>query len=397
MLRGVKTRYEDKHRVRIEDGALVAAVKLGRRYVAGRALPDKAIDLLDEAGSRLRLELDSHPDEIDALTRRERSLQLELAALARERDVESVERLQRLQAALRRAAGDAGPPAREVAGGAGRHHHACRRPDRSLAHARARGRGRRAGRRSDPGLRDPLWPAARAGAGRGRGAGQAEAGAGQRAAAGARGRAGARGPGGGRLDRHPGDPDAGGRAPEDPGHRGEAGPAGDRPGRGGAAGGPRGQTRPGRPGRRRAPHRVVPVPGPHRRGQDRADQGAGRVPVRRRTRAGAPGHVGVHGEARGGPADRGPARVRRLRGGRPADRGRAPPSVFGGAVRRGGEGPPGRVQRVAGAAGRRAADRQQGAHRQLRRHRADHDLEPGSLGHPGRRGNRGPGARSKKR
>jgi ATP-dependent Clp protease ATP-binding subunit ClpB len=109
MLRGVKGRYEDKHRVRIDDGALVAAVKLGRRYVAGRALPDKAIDLLDEAGSRLRLELDSQPDEIDELARRERSLQLELGALAREKDVESSERRAKLAAALDDLRGKLGP------------------------------------------------------------------------------------------------------------------------------------------------------------------------------------------------------------------------------------------------------------------------------------------------
>jgi ATP-dependent Clp protease ATP-binding subunit ClpB len=109
MLRGVKRRYEDKHRVRIDDGALVAAVKLGRRYVAGRALPDKAIDLLDEAGSRLRLELDSHPDEVDELARRERSLQLEVGALAREKDEESVERRGKLAAALDEVRGRLGP------------------------------------------------------------------------------------------------------------------------------------------------------------------------------------------------------------------------------------------------------------------------------------------------
>ena len=110
MLRGVKSRYEDKHRVRIDDGALVAAVKLGRRYVAGRALPDKAIDLLDEAGSRLRLELDSHPDEIDELARRERSLQLELAALAREKRRRSRSSGgSRLAAALDEVRGQLGP------------------------------------------------------------------------------------------------------------------------------------------------------------------------------------------------------------------------------------------------------------------------------------------------
>ncbi len=100
ILRGIKTRYEDKHRVRVQDAALVAAVKLARRYVAGRALPDKAIDLLDEAGSRLRLELDSQPDEVDALARRERALALELATLDRDREADRGERRQRLSASL---------------------------------------------------------------------------------------------------------------------------------------------------------------------------------------------------------------------------------------------------------------------------------------------------------
>jgi ATP-dependent Clp protease ATP-binding subunit ClpB len=92
MLRALKARYEERHHVRIQDSALVAAVKLSRRYVADRSLPDKAIDLLDEASSRLRLELDSHPDEVDALERRERSLRVELEALGREREAEAVAR-----------------------------------------------------------------------------------------------------------------------------------------------------------------------------------------------------------------------------------------------------------------------------------------------------------------
>jgi ATP-dependent Clp protease ATP-binding subunit ClpB len=85
MLRGVKRRYEERHGVRIQDEAVTAAVRLARRYVAGRSLPDKAIDLLDESGSRLRLELDSRPDEVDVLERRQAGLRAELAALERER------------------------------------------------------------------------------------------------------------------------------------------------------------------------------------------------------------------------------------------------------------------------------------------------------------------------
>jgi ATP-dependent Clp protease ATP-binding subunit ClpB len=109
MLRGIKGRYEARHHVRIQDAALVAAVQLARRYVAGRALPDKALDLLDEAGSRLRLELDSHPDEVDALERNERSLRMEIAALARERDTDSLERRRRLETSLEELRAQIGP------------------------------------------------------------------------------------------------------------------------------------------------------------------------------------------------------------------------------------------------------------------------------------------------
>ena len=96
MLRGLRPRYEAKHQVRIEDEALAAAVKMSHRYVAGRSLPDKALDLLDEAGSRLRLELDSHPDEIDALARRERAIGIELSALAADQRPEARARRERL-------------------------------------------------------------------------------------------------------------------------------------------------------------------------------------------------------------------------------------------------------------------------------------------------------------
>ena len=92
MLRGIKRRYEERHGVRILDPAITAAVKLARRYVAGRSLPDKAIDLLDEAASRLHLELDSRPDEVDVLERRQTGLRVELEALRADRDAESERR-----------------------------------------------------------------------------------------------------------------------------------------------------------------------------------------------------------------------------------------------------------------------------------------------------------------
>jgi ATP-dependent Clp protease ATP-binding subunit ClpB len=92
MLRGIKRRYEERHGVRVLDPAVIAAVKLARRYVAGRSLPDKAIDLLDEAASRLHLELDSRPDEVDVLERRQIGLRVEIEALRDERDAESERR-----------------------------------------------------------------------------------------------------------------------------------------------------------------------------------------------------------------------------------------------------------------------------------------------------------------
>jgi ATP-dependent Clp protease ATP-binding subunit ClpB len=96
ILRGLKERYEVHHGVRIQDAALVAAAVLSDRYVTGRFLPDKAIDLMDEAGSRLRIEIDSMPTELDVVTRRIRQLEIERMALEKETDQASAERLARL-------------------------------------------------------------------------------------------------------------------------------------------------------------------------------------------------------------------------------------------------------------------------------------------------------------
>ena len=102
ILRGLKERYEVHHGVRIRDSALVAAAMLSSRYIADRKLPDKAIDLVDEAASRLRMEIDSMPVELDELMRRERQLEIERQALAKETDAGSRERLRRLEEELGR-------------------------------------------------------------------------------------------------------------------------------------------------------------------------------------------------------------------------------------------------------------------------------------------------------
>ena len=90
ILRGLKERYENHHQVRIKDEAIVAAVELSTRYITSRFLPDKAIDLVDEAASRLRLEMNSVPEEIDTLDRRVRQLEIEREAIRREKDKERV-------------------------------------------------------------------------------------------------------------------------------------------------------------------------------------------------------------------------------------------------------------------------------------------------------------------
>ncbi|MBD3783848.1 MAG: ATP-dependent chaperone ClpB [Micrococcales bacterium] len=100
ILRGLKERYEAHHKVEIEDSALVAAAALSDRYITGRQLPDKAIDLVDEAASRLRMEIDSSPVEIDVLRRQVDRLKMEELHLGRETDEASQERLERLRADL---------------------------------------------------------------------------------------------------------------------------------------------------------------------------------------------------------------------------------------------------------------------------------------------------------
>jgi ATP-dependent Clp protease ATP-binding subunit ClpB len=100
ILRGLKERYEVHHGVRITDTALVAAATLSDRYLTGRFMPDKAIDLIDEAASRLRMEIDSRPTEIDEVERVVRRLEIERAALQKETDAASAERLARLEREL---------------------------------------------------------------------------------------------------------------------------------------------------------------------------------------------------------------------------------------------------------------------------------------------------------
>ncbi|MFZ2682157.1 MAG: AAA family ATPase [Patescibacteria group bacterium] len=100
MLRGIKERYEIHHGVRISDGAIIAAVELSQRYISDRQLPDKAVDLIDEAAAALRLQIDSLPEELDRLKREQTRLQIEKQALLKEDDKDSKARLKEIEKVL---------------------------------------------------------------------------------------------------------------------------------------------------------------------------------------------------------------------------------------------------------------------------------------------------------
>ena len=264
ILRGLKERYEVHHGVRIQDAALVAAATLSNRYITDRFLPDKAIDLVDEAASRVRVQIDSMPEELDQLERKRMQLEIEREALKKESDDASARRLERVEQGDRRAARSV----RRDEGALGE------REERDRAHARAQGaaRGaecraeaRRARRTARARGRDPLRRAGAARAGARAEQQSPSAGrAGGRLAAQRRGHL--RGDRRDRLevDRHPRRQDARGRAGEAARDGREAAPARGRPGRRAA----RGRGR-GAPGPRRAPgpesaDRLVHLPRAHR-------------------------------------------------------------------------------------------------------------------------------------
>ena len=309
ILRGLKERYEVHHGVRIQDAALVAAAVLSDRYITGRQLPDKAIDLVDEAASRLRIEIDSMPFEIDVVERRIRQLEIERAALAKETDDASKQRLDALEAELQSLQEErdgmvahwqlekdaiVDDPGRQGAARAGaprrRARRARRRPRaRRAAALRPHPGGRARGRRDDA--------AARRAPGRRR---DAEG----------RGRRGRRRRDRRQVDRHP-------RLAADGRRDGEARAAR----RACCTSASSVRTSAVVRGRERDPpvarralrsapaDRLVPVPRPDRRRQDRARAHARRLPVRRRAGDGAHRHVGVHGEALGVAARRRAARA----------------------------------------------------------------------------------------
>ena len=376
ILRGLRERYEIHHGVKFKDAALVAAAVLSNRYISDRFLPDKAIDLVDEAASKLRMEIDSMPAELDEVERRIMQLEIEREALRKEKDKASKERLGKLEKEL--------ADLKEERDRLPAHWQQEKDAIQQLAQAEGGARSRsaleieRAQRAGDyakaselqygrvPELEQQIkeqeaqlaelqkgqrmlkeevdeediaevvskWthiPVSRLMEGEiqklihmeerlhQRVVGQDEAIIAV-------------------VERHP--------------------------------------PRPRRPAGSEPAARQLHLPRPDRRRQDRAGARARRVPVRRRAGDGPDRHVGVPGEAHGVADDRRASGIRRLRGGRPAHRSGPPAAVLRRAVRRDREGASRSAQRPAAAARRRPADRRQGPHRRLQEHRRHHDVEP---------------------
>ncbi len=328
ILRGLKERYEVHHGVRIQDAALVAAAVLSDRYLTGRFLPDKAIDLVDEAASSLRIEIDSMPTEIDVVDRRIRGLEIERVALAKETDQASLERIEALDAELANL--------REQVEGMKGHWQLEKEQITHLSELRENLEGRKAD--ADRAERDgDLTRASEIRYGHlpilEREVEEASA----KLAELQRDRK--------FLKEEVDEEDIAGvvarwtgvpvsRLMQGELHKlvhleEELHERVDRTGGGRHRGGQRHPPEPCRALRPASADRLVPLRRPDRRRQDRAGPQPGRVPVRRRAGDGPDRHERVHGEALGVAADRRAPRLRRLRRGRPAHRGDPPPAVRG--------------------------------------------------------------------
>ena len=149
ILRGLKEKYELHHGVRISDAALVAAATLSNRYIADRFLPDKAIDLVDEAASRLRMQVDSKPEALDELDRRIMQLKIEREALKKEKDTASKDRLAKLEKEIANLEEKASALARALAGREGQARRR-RQAARAARRRRASSSSRRSARATSP-------------------------------------------------------------------------------------------------------------------------------------------------------------------------------------------------------------------------------------------------------
>ncbi len=299
ILRGLKDKYEQHHGVRITDSALVAATTLSNRYITDRFLPDKAIDLMDEAAARLKMQVDSKPEELDSMDREIIRLKIEQEALKKESDAGSKSRLQTLEKELADLEEKSADLTSRWSSEKNKLSNAQKLKS-ELEGLRLELADAQAPRRVPARRRTGLWPDSRAREEACRDRGQRK----RRRDDGGGGHRQPHRAGGVALDRRARRQDAGrrkgqaaadGRQPRQP--RG-------RPGRGGACGRDRGAPFARRPAGPEPADGLVHVPGADRRRQDRADQGAGRISVQRRDRDGPPRHVRIHGEALGLAADR---------------------------------------------------------------------------------------------
>ena len=372
ILRGLQEKYEAHHGVKITDAALVAAAMLSDRYITGRQLPDKAIDLVDESASRLRMEIESSPVEIDQLRRAVDRMKMEELALDRETDEASRDRLERLRA-------DLADRQEELRG-------LETRWEREKASLEGSG----VLRKQIDELRVEAERLQRAG----------DLGAASEILY-------------GRIPELEKQIEAAesAEAVEDPMVREEVGPEEIAEVVEAWTGIPTGRLLEGETakllrmeeiiGQRLVGQRAAVAAvsdavrrsragisdpnrptgsflflGPDRCRQDRAGQVAGGLPVRRRAGDRPHRHERVLREALGRPSRRCPSRLRRLRGGRPAHRVGAPPALLGRAPRRGREGPPRGLRHPAAGARRRTPDRRPGSHGRLPQHAADPDQQP---------------------
>ena len=392
ILRGLKERYEVHHGVRIQDSAIVAAATLSNRYISDRFLPDKAIDLIDEAASRLRMEIDSMPAEMDEVRRKLMQLQIEEQALKKETDPLSRGRLEEILREVARLT--------EEQSGLKAHWENEKKAIQSIRDAKqkieeANQKMADAERKGDLGLAAELKygvvPSL-----------QKELEAQNQKLA--------------ELQKQKSmlkeEVDA-----EDVAEvvskwtripvsklleaemqklvRMEERLAQRVVGQEEAIRAVSNAVRRARSGLQ-DPNRPIGsflFARPDRRRQDRAGARAGGVPLRRRERDGAPRHERVHGEALGGAADRRASGLRRLRRGRAAHRGGAAAAVRGDPLRRDREGAPRRLQRAAASPRRRPVDRRPGPHGRLPQQRRDPHLEPRLAAHRRRRPRGGEEAR----
>ena len=373
ILRGLKERYEVHHGVRIQDAALVAAAVLSHRYISDRFLPDKAVDLVDEAASRLKIELDSMPTEIDVIEREIMQLEMERQALKKEKDPASKERLTKLEkelaelkekSAALKAEWQKEKGSRRTAQAKG----AARAARTELERAQRRGELAKASEiavRPHPGAGTQTAASSTAKEDRER----------QTATAARRSDRGRHRGSRLELDAHSGLALAGGRAREarEDGRAPDA--ARHRTARSDRRGVERRAARARRIAGREPPDRFVHFSRPDRRRQNGTVARAGGISLRRRERHDPHRHERIHGEAHRRAVDRRAAGLCRLRRRRAAERSRAAQALFRHSLRRDREGAPRRLQRPPASARRRPDHRRPGAHGRFQKHRHHHDLE----------------------